>query len=48
VHSDVTRAADLLAAATLTYLFIEAAAQQDGRDVGRRMVVACGRIAVES
>ena len=40
VHRDVTRAADPQAVDRLTYLFIQAAAQQPGRDVGRRMVVA--------
>ena len=38
-----------LAAVTLTYLFIQAAVQQPGRNVGRRTVVArsnCSRIEV--
>ena len=39
-HSDATLAADPLVAATLTYLFIYAAAQQPDRDVSCRMVVA--------
>jgi len=44
-----TRAADPLAAVTLTYLFIQVAVQQPSRNVGRRMVVArsnCSRIVV--
>jgi len=39
-HSDETRAADPLTAVTLTYLFIKAAMQQLGRNVGGRMVVS--------
>ena len=44
MRSDVTRAADPLAAVTLTCLSIQASVQQPGRDVGRRV---CGRSAVE-
>jgi len=51
VDSEVLPAAYPLAAVTLICLFIEAAVQQPGRNVGRRMVVVrsnCSRIVAVS